>query len=263
MQTVPERLAALRAAMAGAGCDAYILPSSDPHSSEYAPAHYASWVYFSGFPCENANLVVTQSTAALWVDGRFFGAADAALAGTGIDSMHMGVKGVPTVEEYLAARLQESSVLGYTAEVMPVGQRRTLAALAEKQGAQLRPLHLDDQVWTENRPALPSTPAWLLDGRYAGQTPAQKLETLRARMAELDCTAALVTKLDSVAWLLNLRAADVENTPYALAFCYVSQTEAVLFMDGGRLADGAKAALAGAGVSLRGYDGMPDRKSVV
>lgn len=257
MQTVPERLAALRAAMAAAGCDAYILPSSDPHSSEYAPAHYTSWEYFSGFACENANLVVTQNAAALWVDGRFFGAADAALAGTGVDSMHMGVKGVPTVEEYLEALLQEGSVLGYTAEVMPVRQRRTLAAVAEKRGAQLRPLHLEDQVWTENRPALPSTPAWLLDARYAGRTPAQKLETLRARLTGLNCTAALVTKLDSVAWLLNLRAADVENTPYALAFCYVSQAEAVLFVDGSRLADDAKAALADAGVTLRGYAEMP------
>lgn len=257
MQTVPERLAALRAAMAAAGCDAYILPSSDPHSSEYAPAHYTSWEYFSGFACENANLVVTQTAAALWVDGRFFGAADAALAGTGVDSMHMGVKGVPTVEEYLEALLQEGSVLGYTAEVMPVRQRRALAAVAEKRGAQLRPLHLEDQVWTENRPALPATPAWLLDARYAGRTPAQKLETLRARLAGLGCTAALVTKLDSVAWLLNLRAADVENTPYALAFCYVSQTEAVLFVDGSRLAADAKAELAAAGVTLRGYEGMP------
>ncbi len=104
MMTVPQRLAALRAAMAQAGCDAFLMPSSDPHSSEYAPAHYTAWEYFSGFSCENSNLVVTADEAALWVDGRFFGAADAALAGTGIASMHMGVKGVPTLNQWLSSR---------------------------------------------------------------------------------------------------------------------------------------------------------------
>ena len=101
MKTVPQRLADLRAAMEKSGCHAYLMPSSDPHASEYAPAHYTAWEYFSGFSCENANLVVTLQEAALWVDGRFFVAADAALAGTGVASMHMGVKGVPPLSEYL------------------------------------------------------------------------------------------------------------------------------------------------------------------
>lgn len=257
MQTVPERLAALRAAMAAAGCSAYLMPSSDPHSSEYAPAHYTSWEYFSGFPCENATLVVTPDAAALWVDGRFFGAADAALAGTGIASMHTGVKGVPEVEEYLSDVLKEGSVLGYCAETMPVKRCRELADLTARLGAELRPLHLEDEVWVAGRPALPATPAWLLGEQYAGSTPAQKLQALRGELTARGCTAALVTKLDSVAWLLNLRAADVDDTPYALAFCYVGSQDAVLFMDSARLAPEAAAALAEAGVSLRGYGEMP------
>lgn len=257
MKTVPERLTALRAAMAQAGCDAYIMPSSDPHSSEYAPAHYTAWEYFSGFACENANLVVTADEAALWVDGRFFGAADTALAGSGVASMHMGVKGVPTVEQWLSEKLAAGKVLGYTAETMPVKQCRELTALCEKLGAKLADLPLVDQVWTEGRPALPATPAWLLNAAYAGKTPAEKLAQLRAKLTELGCTAMLVTKLDSVAWLLNLRAADVDHTPYALAFCYVDQNTAVLFTDTDRLAQNARDALAQAGVQLGAYNGMP------
>ncbi len=256
MKTVPERLAALRAAMAAAGADAYILPSSDPHSSEYAPAHYASWVYFSGFSVENSNLVVLADRAAMWVDGRFFGAADTALAGTGIDVMRMGVKGVPTVEDYLRDNLP-GKALGYCAETMPVKQRRALAAALETVGGRLLPLQLEDAVWTENRPALPTTPAWLLEERFAGRSPAEKLAAVRGRLAEAGCTALLVTKLDHAAWLLNLRAADVECTPYALAFCYLDQTTAALFMDTGRLAAEAADALQAAGVTLHGYTEMP------
>ena len=254
--TVPERLQALRAAMAAAGCDGYILPSSDPHSSEYAPAHYASWVYFSGFSVENSNLVVLADEAAMWVDGRFFGAADTALAGTGIDTMRTGVKGVPTVEEYLKDKLA-GKTLGYCAETMPVKQRRALTAALESVGGAMLPLHLEDEVWTEGRPALPATPAWLLDEQFAGRTAADKLADVRAKLTERGCTALLVTKLDHVAWLLNLRAADVDSTPYALAFCYLDNEQAVLFMDTSRLAAEAAAQLTAAGVTLQPYDGMP------
>ena len=86
MKTVPERITALRAAMLAAGASAYILPSSDPHASEYAPAHFTAWEYFSGFSCENANLVVTKDAAALWVDGRFFGAAAPGSGASGTDA---------------------------------------------------------------------------------------------------------------------------------------------------------------------------------
>lgn len=254
MKSVSQRILALREAMRAAGADAYILPSSDPHASEYAPAHFTAWEYFSGFSCENANLVVTKTAAALWVDGRFFGAADAALAGTGIDSMHMGIKGVPSVEDYLRAALPAGGVLGFCAETMPLKQQRELDALAQSRGARLCAMHLEDELWTEDRPALPATPAWLLDAEYAGKTPAEKLTELRALLAGAGATAEVVPKLDCVAWLLNLRAADIEDTPYAIAFCYVTRTTAVLFMDTSRLAPAAAAALDAAGVTLRGYE---------
>ena len=257
MKTVPQRLSELRAAMAKSGCDLFIMPSSDAHASEYAPAHEMAWVYFSGFSCENANLVVAQEEAALWVDGRFFGAADAALRDTGVDSMHMGVKGVPTVEQWLEQRLSEGKVLGYCAEVMPVEQMRRLKAVCQRKGAKLVDLPLVDEVWTEDRPALPATKAWLLDAAYAGETAEQKLLRLREKLREQDCDAMLVTTLDSVAWLLNLRACDVDNTPYALAFCYVDPDKAVLFMDATRLEAQAAKELEKAGVILRGYHDMP------
>ena len=257
MKPVSQRLADLRAVMAKAGCDAFIMPSSDPHSSEYAPDHYTAWEYFSGFSCENSNMVVTADEAALWVDGRFFGAADAALKDSGVASMHMGVKGVPTVSQWLSQRLGKDQVLGYCAETMPVGQMRGLRDLCQEQGAVLRDLPLVDQAWTEDRPRLPATPAWILDTAYAGLNPSEKLAIVREKLREKGCTAMLVTKLDCVAWLLNLRAMDVDNTPYALAFAYVDEQKAVLFTDTGRVTKEAEKILSDCGVALRGYTEMP------
>ena len=258
MKTVKERLSDLRAVMAKAGCHAFLMPSSDPHSSEYAPAHFTAWEYFSGFSVETSNLVVTADEAALWVDGRFFGAADAALQGTGVQSMHMGVKGVPTVYEWVEDHLQKDQVLGYCAETMPLGQMRTLQAICDRAGARLLDLPLVDQAWTEDRPSLPATPAWILSEKFAGRSPEEKLETVRHKLQAQGCTATLVTKLDCVAWLLNLRAADVENTPYALAFCYVDLQKAVVFLDRSRLPQEAADRLQKAGVSALGYEEMPE-----
>ena len=257
MKFAPQRLAELRVAMAQFGCDIFIMPSSDPHSSEYAPAHYTAWEYFSGFSCENANLVVTAEEAALWVDGRFFGAADTALKNSGIQSMHMGVKGVPTVKEWIGDRLSAGKVLGYCAETMPLSQMRGLKALCEGHGAELLDLPVVDTAWKIDRPQLPSTPAWILDASFTGLTPKQKIDVVRGKLKEAGCTAMLATKLDSVAWLLNLRAGDVENTPYALAFAYVDLNRVVLFMDTTRLQEKYEKILTSNGVELMGYAEMP------
>ena len=257
MKPVSQRLAELRSAMAKAGCDLFIMPSSDPHSSEYAPDHYTAWEYFTGFSCENSNLVVTADEAALWVDGRFFGAADAALKDSGVASMHMGVKGVPTVMEWIAQRLEAGKVLGYCAETMPLSQMRSLQTACDARDAQLRDLPLVDAAWTEDRPQLPATPAWILDARFAGLDLPQKMEAVREKLRERGCTAMLVTKLDSVAWLLNLRAMDVDNTPYALAFAYLDENRAVLFTDTARVTPEAAQILSTNGVELRGYGEMP------
>ncbi len=264
MKSVKERLSALRAAMAQANCDAYIMPTSDPHASEYVPAHFTTWEYFSGFYCENANLVVTADEAAMWVDGRFFGAADTALQGTGIESMHMGVKGVPTVDAWLKEHLGKGKVLGCCAQTMPLSQSRKLEKTCESVGASLQDLpQIIDDVWGEDRPALPATPVWTLDVKYSGRTAKEKLAILRGKLAEKTCTAMVITRLDSIAWLLNLRASDVEDTPYALAFCYVDEEHAVLFLDESRVPQSVKEELGRAKVELRAYEAMPSYLAAV
>ena len=258
MNTVPERLAALRAAMAANGVAVYLIPVGDPHASEYLPDHYTSLTWFSGFHGENSTFVVTRTESALWADGRYFVQAEKEIAGTEIKLQRMGEPGVPTVEEYCAAALSEGEVLGLcglTAATALVGKLEK--ALAKK-GASIKTLNLEDELWTEGRPALPDTPAWILPKEYAGFSPAEKLDQLRGKLKELGCTAQFVGKLDNLAWLLNLRAMDIECTPYAMAYCYVTPDRAVLFIDQARVTPEAKAELEANGVTLADYDSILD-----
>ena len=258
MNTVPERLAALRAAMQANGVEVYLIPVGDPHSSEYLPDHYTSLTYFSGFHGENSNLVVTMTGSAVWADGRYFVQAEKEIAGTEIQLMRMGEPGVPTVEEYCAKVLPEGGTLGLcglTANCALVNSLKK--ALEEKHGS-IKTLFLEDELWVEGRPARPATPAWILPKEYAGFSPAEKLEQLRAKLKAQGCTAQLVGKLDNLAWLLNLRAMDIECTPYAMAYCYVTPSRAVLFIDQARVTPEAKAELEANGVTLADYDSILD-----
>ena len=258
MNTVPERLAALRAAMKANGVDVYLIPVGDPHSSEYLPAHYTSLTYFSGFHGENSNFVVTMTESAVWADGRYFVQAEKEIAGTEIQLMRMGEPGVPTAEEYCGKVLPEGGTLGLCGLTANCALVNNLKKELEPKHGSIKTLFLEDELWVEGRPARPATPAWILPKEYAGFSPAEKLEQLRAKLKELGCTAQLVGKLDNLAWLLNLRAMDIECTPYAMAYCYVTPNRAVLFIDQARVTPEAKAELEANGVTLADYDSILD-----
>ena len=258
MNTVPERLAALRAAMQANGVDVYLIPVGDPHSSEYLPDHYTSLTYFSGFHGENSNFVVTMTGSAVWADGRYFVQAEKEIAGTEIQLMRMGEPGVPTAEEYCGKVLPEGGTLGLCGLTANCALVNNLKKELEPKHGSIKTLFLEDELWVEGRPARPATPAWILPKEYAGFSPAEKLEQLRGKLKEQGCTAQLVGKLDNLAWLLNLRAMDIECTPYAMAYCYVTPDRAVLFIDQARVTPEAKAELEANGVTLADYDSILD-----
>ena len=258
MNTVPERLAALRAAMQANGVDVYLIPVGDPHSSEYLPDHYTSLTYFSGFHGENSNFVVTMTGSAVWADGRYFVQAEKEIAGTEIQLMRMGEPGVPTAEEYCGKVLPEGGTLGLCGLTANCALVNNLKKELEPKHGSIKTLFLEDELWVEGRPARPATPAWILPKEYAGFSPAEKLEQLRAKLKEQGCTAQLVGKLDNLAWLLNLRAMDIECTPYAMAYCYVTPSRAVLFINQARVTPEAKAELEANGVTLADYDSILD-----
>ena len=258
MNPTNERIAALRTAMLSEGLGAYLVPCGDPHSSEYLPDHYRSLTWFSGFHGENCNLVVTPTESALWADGRFFVQAEKELAGTEIRLQKMGEPGVPTVEEYCAAALSEEQCLGFCGLTASLGLVQKLKKALEPKKAQIRTAFLEDAIWTENRPPLPATPAWLLSPEFAGKTFGEKLDLLREKLKAEKCTAEICCRLDNIAWLFNLRAMDIPCTPYAMAYSYITENRAVLFLNTDRLAPEAARELTEGGVELRPYDAVLD-----
>ena len=253
MQTTNEKIALLRAAMKAAGANACLIPSSDPHISEYLPAHWSARRYFSGFTGSVGNLVVTETASALWVDGRYFVQAAHQLEGSEIVLQKMGVEGVPTLMEYLTDALGEGQVLAVDGMVTATSTMKELQKALAKKGATVKSVDLVEGNWPD-RPAVPASQAFLLDEAYAGRSAAEKLADLRAELAKKDASAMVVCRLDSVAWLLNLRAADLDCTPFALAYCFVTPDDAILFINTARLPAEAVEALSRQGVRVTDYD---------
>ena len=253
MLSTNEKIALLRAAMKAAGANACLIPSSDPHISEYLPAHWSARRYFSGFTGSVGNLVITETASALWVDGRYFVQAAHQLEGSEIVLQKMGVEGVPTLLEYLTDALGEGQVLAVDGMVTATSTMKELQAALAKKGASVKSVDLVEGNWPD-RPAVPASEAFLLDEVYAGRSTADKLADLRAELAKQEAGAMVVCRLDSVAWLLNLRANDLDNTPFALAYCFVTPDDAILFINTARLPAEAVEALSRQGVRVTDYD---------
>ena len=253
MLSTNEKIALLRAAMKAAGANACLIPSSDPHISEYLPAHWSARRYFSGFTGSVGNLVVTETASALWVDGRYFVQAAHQLEGSEIVLQKMGVEGVPTLLEYLTDALGEGQVLAVDGMVTATSTMKELQKALAKKGATVKSVDLVEGNWPD-RPAVPASEAFLLDEVYAGRSTADKLADLRAELAKQEAGAMVVCRLDSVAWLLNLRANDLDNTPFALAYCFVTPDDAILFINTARLPAEAVEALSRQGVRVTDYD---------
>lgn len=256
--TVVEKLAALRAAMEAEGVDGVYVPSSDPHMTEYLPARWRSRAWLSGFTGSAGTLCVTREDAALWTDGRYFIQAERQLGGSGITLMRMAQPGVPSVEEWLADRMPAGGTLALDGVCTSAAAAERLEKALAKKKAVLRDHDFISALWREGRPPVPATEAWLLDEQRAGLSAKEKLLLLREKLCGQDANAMLVSRLDSVGWLLNLRADDVEYNPFALAYCLVEPEGARLFVDARRVPAAVRAELEAQGVTLHPYEAVRD-----
>ncbi|MDD2955453.1 MAG: aminopeptidase P family protein [Oscillospiraceae bacterium] len=251
---IKQRIERLRALMERSGVDAYLIPTADFHESEYVGEYFKAREYMSGFTGSAGVMVVTQKEACLWTDGRYFIQAAAQLAPGGVILQKMGEEGYPTLEEYLEKNLPQGGVLGFDGRVVCCATARDL----EKRLAPLKisfstERDLVGEIW-ENRPALSCEPAFLLDVRYCGEGAASKLARLRSRMAELHAGFHLITSLDDIAWLLNLRGNDVECNPMVLSYFLLSDEKAALYCNPRALDPEICAALSADGVETLPYE---------
>ena len=229
---VRERLEALREQMKAKGLVAYVVPGTDPHQSEYLPDCWQRRAFISGFTGSAGDVVVTLDGAGLWTDGRYFLQAERELAGSGIELFRLGLPDVPTVEQFLASVVGAGDAVGVDPRLLSVSRAAAIEQLLSGRGARLKTIstNLVDRVW-RGQPSLPRSPLVVQPSRFAGETVASKLKRIRRRMQERACDAHVISALDAIMWVTNLRGRDVDFNPVAIAYLVIESDVATLFVD--------------------------------
>ena len=254
--TVNERITALRERMKEKKIDAYLVPTDDFHASEYVGEYCKGRKYITGFTGSAGTAVIMQDMAGLWTDGRYFIQAAAQLEGTGVDLFKMGEPGVPTIHQFLEEKLGEGMCLGFDGRTISAKEASELSEALGKKGASLSvDYDLAGEVW-EDRPALSCEPVMELDVKWAGESRADKCAKIRKAMEEKGADAFVLTSLDDIAWLLNIRGGDVHCCPVVLSYLVMTQKEIKLFANENAFPAEVLDALAKDGVTLLPYDSI-------
>ena len=252
--TVRERIAALREKMQDRKIDAYLVPTDDFHASEYVGEYFKCRKYITGFTGSAGTAVILQDMAGLWTDGRYFIQAAAQLEGTGVELFKMGEPGVPTVHEFLEEKLGDGMCLGFDGRTVNAKEAVELEKILGKKGAFLSvDYDLIGEVW-DDRPALSCEPVMELDVKWAGESRADKCARIRKAMEEKGADAFVLTSLDDIAWLLNIRGGDVHCCPVVLSYLVMTKIEIRLFANEKAFPAEVQTALLKDGVTLLPYD---------
>ncbi len=252
--SIKERLHALRELMYKKNIQAYIVVTDDFHSSEYVGGYFKVREYLSGFTGSAGTLVVLKDKAALWTDGRYFIQAEEQLKGSSIELMKSGQPNVPEITEYLYNSLNEGDTIGFDGRtVSNAFACKLIEALRDKSITLSYQVDLADTIWTD-RPPLSREPVWELDVKYTGLSRKEKLDSIRKKMAETGSDILLLTALDEIAWLLNLRGNDVACTPVFLAYMIIEKSSATLCVHKEILNDEIIHQLENDGISLADYN---------
>ncbi|MDQ2819408.1 MAG: aminopeptidase P family protein [Pseudomonadota bacterium] len=253
-----DRLTRLRAAMAQHHVDAVIVPSADPHLSEYLPGRWQGREWLSGFTGSVGTLVVTSDTAGVWTDGRYYTQAETELAGTAIALMKIPSAASLLHIDWLSNNLQPGQTVAVDARVLGLATARLLAdAMAARSIKLLTDIDLLDDVWTD-RPALPAAPVFEHVAPHATTARSLRLRETRAAIVKAGADAHFISTLDDIAWLFNLRGADVNFNPVFLAHALITADGATLFVGAGKVADDLQEILRADGVTLAPYDDAAD-----
>lgn len=257
MMTHIEKLQAIRHQMKEQHIDAYIIPSSDPHISEYLPDYYKCIAWTSGFTGSAGTLVITQQFAGLWTDSRYFVQANDQLANSGFELVKLNVQHMPEYVNWIAEQFTAGGVVAFDGNLASLAVANAIQSTLASIGFTING-HVDllTPIW-KNRPALPTEQAYTLPVTTTGQSTADKLAKVRAILKQKRATCHIISSLDDIAWLLNIRGTDVPCNPVTLSFVYLDAEKATLFIDASKLDEATKQELSGFGVSIAPYNSLP------
>lgn len=260
---IKERISKLREHMKEAGVNVYLIETEDFHGSEYVGEYFKERAYMSGFTGSAGSLIVTMEKAALWTDGRYFLQAADQLKDSGIELMKMGTPGTPTTKEFLLAEVNEGETIGFDGRTISALYAIDLKKKADKKKITLKAeLDLPDKIWTD-RPKLLSRPVWELGTEYTGMDRVEKLAKVREMMKKENSDVFVLSSIDDIAWLLNLRGDDVECNPVFLSYMIIFSEKAYLYADKKIFSEEIKKGLSEAGVDIREYNDIySDLKSL-
>ena len=240
------------------GLSAFIFPSTDPHSGEYVPDYWMARQWISGFNGSAGTAVVTLTDAALWTDSRYFLAATEQLEGTGFQLMKQGLAETPSIAEWLGSTLDEGETVGMDGWVNTITSVMDMEAELEEYGLELNTdLDPTESLW-EGRPELPDSPIEIHPIELAGESAQSKIKRVREKLEENGCEALMVSQLDEIAWLLNLRGKDVHCNPVFVSYVIVKQDECTLYINPKKVTAPVAEYLKKEGVSIKNYDSIAD-----
>ncbi|MBV4470705.1 aminopeptidase P family protein [Pseudomonas siliginis] len=255
--SVPQRLAHTRELMRREGIHALLVPSADPHLSEYLPGYWQGRQWLSGFHGSVGTLIVTADFAGVWADSRYWEQATKELNGSGIELVKLQ-PGQPSPLDWLAEQTPEGGVVAVDGAVMAVASARTLSSKLEARGARLRTdFDLLQEVWRD-RPSLPNAPIYQHLPPQATISRGEKLAKLREALQERGADWHFIATLDDIAWLFNLRGGDVSFNPVFVSFALINQQQATLFVALSKVDADLRAVLEQDGVTLRDYSEVAD-----
>ena len=253
-EIIKERIGALRSKIRETRLDAYIICGTDPHLSEYLPAHWQTRPFISGFTGSAGLVVVTGKKAALWTDSRYFLQAEAELSGTEIDLVKIRTPGHPEPAEWLKINLNIGAQVGTDESGISISQFRTMQNSLNQSGIILNEsVDLLNEIWTD-RPPLPDSEIYEHELRFACTDRQTKIASICRELEKRDNSHQIITALDDLAWTFNLRGSDVECNPVFMAYAVVSKVETVLFVESRKLSPKLKNKLEAEGIGIKAYN---------
>jgi len=254
MQSVQAKIQSLRKSMQNEHIQACIIPSTDPHISEYTPDRWKTRAWISGFTGSAGTVVITKDKAGLWTDSRYFLQAEEQLKGSGIDLYKTGLPETPALSDWIVSELSTGDCVGIEGDVYAASEAKSLIKFFSEKGLKVNTYFAPyDSLW-ENRPEIPNNPAFVLPEHLTGKSCRDKIGEVLAETKKNQADMTIIAALDAIAWLFNIRGNDVDYNPVCLSYAVVAENETILFISPAKLTPEVSAYLQQEGVTIAGYE---------